>query len=50
MDAEFRRELKIFPSNYHAVRYYRGVITEDTSIDAAYRDYDAEDEVIRKVI
>ena len=48
--AEFSRELKVFPTNYHAIRYYRSTITEDTSIDAAYRDYDAEDEIIQKVI
>ena len=50
VSAEFARELKIFPSNYHAVKFYRGSAVEENIIDAAYRDYDREDEIMAKVL
>jgi len=50
VSAEFARELKIFPSNYHAVKFYRGSAVEENVIDAAYRDYDREDEIMAKVL
>ena len=48
-DDEFVRDIRIFDTNYDAIRFYRGISSDEPETDKAYRDYDEELKTIEKV-